>query len=112
MLPDLYWTLFLAFGLFFVWEKFQGLDLNLREKKNLAVAVLLGGGLSLTFIFPLWRNFKNADNRDNSLTIRYARDMVAPTPKNAIILISGDVTTFAFEYWRTIVDPVDERIVF
>jgi len=46
------------------------------------------------------------------LTFNYARDLIAPTPKNAIVLISGDVTTFAFEYWRTVVEKEDDRIVF
>jgi len=40
MLPDLYFTLFLAFGLFFLWEKFRRLEIDLRKKKNFLTGFL------------------------------------------------------------------------
>lgn len=112
MLPDVFFILFLAFGFFFLWEKFQDLKLDFRERKNLLVGSVIMVILSFSFLYPLIHNFKDADNRHNLLTINYARDSVFPTPQNAIILISGDVTTFAFEYWRTIVEKDDRRVVF
>lgn len=112
MLPDIFFTLFLAFGLFYLWEKFRNLDLDLQDRKNALVAILLMIILSSVFLYPLMRNFKDADDRDNFLTFSYARDSLAPTPKNAIILISGDITTFAFQYWQTMVEKDTDRIIF
>ncbi|MDP3998726.1 MAG: hypothetical protein Q8P89_03885, partial [bacterium] len=112
MLPNIFFTLFLAFGFFFLWEKFRGLNLDFRQRKNTLVGLLLMATLTLTFFFPLVRNFKYADNRANSLTLDYARDSLAPTPKNAVILISGDVTTFAFEFWQILVEEKNDRIIF
>lgn len=112
MLPDIFFTLFLAFGLFYLWEKFRNLDLDLQDMKNALVAVLLMVILSSVFLYPLVHNFKDADDRDNFLTFNYAHDSLAPTPKNALVLISGDITTFAFQYWQTMVEKDTDRIIF
>ncbi|MDO8551063.1 MAG: DUF2723 domain-containing protein [bacterium] len=112
MIPNLFFTLFLAFGFFFLWRKFSLLNLDFKKRENQLTGFILLSGLSLTFLFPFVRNFKNADNHDNFLTITYARDSLIDVPKNAIVLISGDITTFAFEYWENLVDKDSKRIVF
>jgi len=111
LLPNLFFGLFLGFGLFFLWEKFQSLKLDFREKSNLFAGGIVFLGLGFSFLFPLLINFSKADGRNNLLTIKYALDFYLPTEPNAIIMLSGDPSVFAANFVKTTISK-DQRIVF
>lgn len=112
MLPDLFFVLFLAFGLYFLWQKFLDLKLDFKEGVNFFSALIVILVLSLVFSVPLISNFNRADNRDNNITLKYATSIYLETEPNAIIMLSGDVSNFVAKFVQNVIVGGDDRIVF
>lgn len=111
LLPDLFLSLFIAFGCLALWQKFLDLKLDFREKINLFCGMVVFLVLTLVFVIPLVANFSKANNKNNFMTMRYALDLYLPTEPNAIIMLSGDPSVFAANFVKTVFSS-DQRIVF
>jgi 4-amino-4-deoxy-L-arabinose transferase-like glycosyltransferase len=112
LLPNLFFLLFIAFGLWFVWQKFTQSMLKKKEAINVFTNSVVFLSFCLIFFIPLIFNFSKANNRQSTLAIEYATDFYPTTEPNAIILLSGDVSNFAAHYVKTVILKNDNRIVF
>jgi hypothetical protein len=112
LLPDLFFAVFLAFGLFFLWQRLNQLLPRPKKGINLFAATIVFVFLSLSFLAPLAFNFSQANNQKNLVTMKYALDFYPLTEPNAIIMLSGDVPNFAAHFVKTVVLGGDNRIVF
>lgn len=111
MLPNIFFAIYLAFGLYFLYLKVH----EIRVKRLGTRLGLLIGKLFLlaTFIFPLFMNFSKTTHKGNDLTLRYTLDAYASTPENAIVLLSGDIPNMTMDYYRFVeLAGEDERITF
>ena len=111
MLPNIFITLFLAFGFYAILDQLKQI-----ETKGAVERWGIGFGiacLSLTFIFPFFMNFTKANNRQNWLTYKYTLDSFADTPDDALIMLSGDIPNMTVDYFRLVEKKEqDKRITF
>lgn len=98
MLPNIFITLVLSFGLYFLYQQIEEVEersVKWRSGLNLAKFYL-----SLLFVFSLVMNFTKASNRNNFLTINYTNHSFSQTPDNALIMLSGDIPNMTVDYYR------------
>lgn len=112
LLPNIFIAFFIAFGLYYLWQKFNSLKLDFKQPANRFARILVFLLLSFAFLIPLTSNYSRADNKNNWGTLRYAQDFYQPTEPNAIIMVAGDVAGFCGQYEKFIDFGGDDRIVF
>lgn len=98
MLPNIFITLVLSFGLYFLYQQIE--EVEQRQVKWKMGLNLAKAYLCLLFVFSLFMNFGKASNRGNTLTLTYTNHSFAKTPDNALIMLSGDIPNMTVDYYR------------
>ena len=110
MLPDIFMSLAIGAGLWYLYNMFSQAKTSNKEQK--LGAILLRTYLILSFAFLIFVNFPKADLKGINLTKKYAFDAFATTPANSLILVSGDVPNMASEYLNVVEGKSEGRLIF
>lgn len=101
MLPNIFVAVVLSFGVVGILKYLQNLKIaNLGKYYLLALSV-----------FPIAMNFSKANHRNIDLTHKFMLDSVATTPKDALIMVSGDIPVMTLDYLNE-VEEKSQRIGF
>jgi len=110
MMPNIFVSLFLAFGIFFL---YQAMTSKRVKKFEYRIGVMLGKSyLVLAFLFVIFVNFSKANHREDRMTLDYTNDSFSRTPSNSLILLSGDIPNMTADYFAFVDPGENKRIIF
>lgn len=93
ILPNIFLVLLISLGISFVFEKIKKINIA----KFIITLFLIINIATVGMV-----NFKLVNQRDNYLDLQFGRDILNSAPKNALVIVSGDIAVFSTLYSRYI----------